>query len=642
MSLHPDPIRLRIAAGLAGLACALSARAQETSPPTPLEPVVVTPTRIATPLTQIGSAVTLITDADIARNQWRTLPDALADVPGLNVVQTGGPGGQTSVFIRGANANHTKVIVDGIDVDDPSIGAFDFGQVLTDDIARIEVLRGPVSSLYGSDALGGVINIVTRTGEGPPSLAASLEGGSFDTFNQTLAVRGSTAKISYAFDAAHVRSADTPVTPIGLLAPGEADPGNRYDNLTLSTRLGADLSDRLGLDLVARYTDAWLSSTGENFDVSPAVPDAALTVQHEQQVFTRLQTRFSQFDGALKSVLGVGYTDYQTRIQAPDDDYGLPPATTDFGNRFKVDYQGTIDLGPDRSLVIGAEHAIDRIVGSPIDAHDAYSAGYGELQGRVAGDLFGAVSVRYDGDDRFGGKPTWRIAPTYTIAATGTQLKASYGTGFKAPTLNQLFVSFPQYDFFANPDLKPEQSRGFDVGFEQPVAGDRARFGATYFHNSISDLIDTNALGTPYINIAKATTYGVESFVMVSVNRAVRLRSDYTYTIATDDATGLDLLRRPKQKVDVSASWQATRRLALTASGLYVGSWIDGNRDFSIPRLRASPYFVANLAASYDIGHGVELFGRVDNLLDRHYQDPVGFQRPGLGAFVGARVKIGG
>jgi vitamin B12 transporter len=607
-----------------------------------LAPVVVTATRVATPLDRLGSSLTLITAQDIERRQWRTLPDALADAPGLNVVQTGGPGGQTSVFIRGANANHTKVIIDGMDVNDPSVGAFDFGQMLTGDIDRIEILRGPVSSLYGSDALGGVINIVTRSGRRPGEIDASLEGGSFDTFNQTLGVDGAASRVTYAFNLAHLRTADTPVTPVGLLAPGETLNDDRYDNISLSSKLGLDLTDTFGLDLVSRYTNSWLSTTGENFDVYPAVPDAAPTVQHEQQIFLRGQARLSLFDGALKNVLGLAYTDYQTRIQAPDDGYGLPPATIDFGDRLKLDWQGDVRLGADRTLVLGAEDAIDRITGSPINAHDDDAAGYAELAGRVAGDLFAAASVRYDADDRFGGKATWRIAPTYTIAATGTQLKASYGTGFKAPTLSQLFVSYPEFDFFANPDLKPEQSRGFDVGFEQPLAGDRARLGATYFHNSIADLIDTNALGTTYINIDRATTYGVESFVALTVSRRLELRSDYTYTIATDAATGLELLRRPRQKVSVTATWQASRRLSLSASGLYVGSWVDGNRDFSIPRLRASPYFVANVAASYDIGRGVTLFGRVDNLLDRHYQDPVGFQRPGVGAFFGARVKLSG
>ena len=156
------------------------------------ERIVVSATRIETPINEIGSSVTVITDKEIERDQKRTLPDVLRTVPGLNIVQTGGPGGKTSVFMRGSNSNHTKVLIDGIDANDPSQdGVFDFGQVLTSDIAQVEVLRGPQSSLYGSDAIGGVVNIVTKKGEGPPQFRAALEGGSFETFNQTASVSGS-------------------------------------------------------------------------------------------------------------------------------------------------------------------------------------------------------------------------------------------------------------------------------------------------------------------------------------------------------------------------------------------------------------------------------------------------------------------
>ena len=193
---------------LIGLAGA-PALADESAPPTPLAPVVVVATRIPTELDRVASALTLITAEDIETSQWRTLPDALADAPGLSETRTGGPGGQTSVFIRGANANHTKVLIDGIDAVDPSEGAFDFGQTLTADLARVEVLRGPQSSLYGSDALGGVINIVTREGDGPARLTVTFEGGSFDTLNETASVSGSTSRLRYAASIAHA----FPATP---------------------------------------------------------------------------------------------------------------------------------------------------------------------------------------------------------------------------------------------------------------------------------------------------------------------------------------------------------------------------------------------------------------------------------------------
>src|SRR6266576_1221472 len=254
------------------------------------EEIVVSATKIETPINEIGSSVTVITDKEIERDQKRTLPDVLRTVPGLNVVQTGGPGGKTSLFTRGTNSNHTKVLIDGIDANDPSQdGAFDFGQVLTADIARVEVLRGPQSSLYGSDALGGVINIVTKKGEAPPRFEGMLEGGSFDTFDQSASASGSISRFNYSFNIAHFLVDDTPVTPLDLLPPGRKRINDRYENTTLSTRLGFDLTNAFGLDAVARYTDSTLFFTGDDFSVFPSVPAAEQSKQNAQQLFTRGQ-----------------------------------------------------------------------------------------------------------------------------------------------------------------------------------------------------------------------------------------------------------------------------------------------------------------------------------------------------------------
>ncbi len=625
---------------LIGLAGA-PALADESAPPTPLAPVVVVATRIPTELDRVASALTLITAEDIETSQWRTLPDALADAPGLSETRTGGPGGQTSVFIRGANANHTKVLIDGIDAVDPSEGAFDFGQTLTADLARVEVLRGPQSSLYGSDALGGVINIVTREGDGPARLTVTFEGGSFDTLNETASVSGSTSRLRYAASIAHAFSGDTPVTPLDLLAPGEKRIGDRYDNLTASTKLRVTLTPTFSLGLTARYIDADLRTTGENYDLYPApnIPDAAQTVQKTQQLFTRAEAKLSQFSGALQNALGIGYTDYRTTIQAPDDGYGLPAPIVNDGDRLKVDYQATLALPGRNTLVLGAEAERDRLLGGA-DARNGARAGFAELQANPLPGVNLAVSVRQDDNDRFGGRTTWRIAPTWTIAATGTRLKATYGTGFKAPTLTQLFVSFPDFNFYANPRLRPETSEGYDLGFEQPLAGGRVRLGATWFHNAIRNLIEDNADFTSYANLGRATTYGVESFVAARVSARLTLRGDYTWTVARDDIARQDLLRRPRHKASLAAAWRPTSRLSLSGNVLYVGARVDGNRDFSVQRLTAGGYATVNLAAAYDLGHGVTAFARIDNLLDSHDQDPVGFDRPRIGAFGGVKISL--
>jgi vitamin B12 transporter len=543
--------------------------------------------------------------------------------------------------MRGSNSNHTKVLIDGIDANDPSQdGVFDFGQVLASDIAQVEVLRGPQSSLYGSDAIGGVVNIVTKTGEGSAQFTGRLEGGSFDTFNQSASVRGSVSRFRYSFNVAHFLVDDTPVTPLDLLPPGRKRINDSYENITLSTKLGADLTDNFSIDVVGRYTDSTLFFTGEDFSFFPSVPAAAQSEQNARQLFTRGDARLALFGGAFKNRVGVGYTNYRTTIQAPDTGFGVPPENINHGDRLKFDWQGNIELGKDHVLILGVEDQTDRLIDSPISVENGNAAGFAELQSEVVENLFVAASGRYDDNERFGGKPTWRIAPAYLIPKTGTKLKASYGTGFKAPSLTQLFVSFPAFNFFANPNLEPEESEGYDIGFEQALAGERVRFGATYFHNDITNLINANATFTSLENVGQATTEGVETFVSVAVTDRFKVRGDYTYTDAVDDTTGLELLRRPKHKASLNVIWLPTDRLTISATALYVGSQVDGNRSFSIQRLDTDPYYVVNLAADYDLGKGVTLFARIDNVFDKRYENPTGFQRPGFGVFAGIRVNF--
>ena len=601
-----------------------------------LETLVVTATRIPTPELDVASSITIITADDIAARQVRTLPDLLKEVPGLNLVQTGGAGGQTSVFMRGTNSNHTKVLVDGIDLGDPSNpgGAFDLGTFLTQDIQTVEILRGPQSGLYGSDAIGGVINIITKSGSGPAQFNAGIEAGSFDTFNQAGSASGSLDQFHYAATLQHYHAGATPVTPLDLLPPGQARIDDYDDNLTASTKLGLDVTDHFDLGLVARYTDSHLRITGDNFATFPATPDATQSDNNTLQYYTRATGHLLALDGALEQTVGAAYSDVKSSQYSPDN-----PAAYLYGERTKFDWQGILKLAANQQLLLGAEHQRDEIT-QPIAAATNINSGYAELQSSFGGRLFDTVSVRYDDNDRFGSQFTYRVAPAYLIEETGTKLKASVGTGFKAPSLSQMFQNFPEFDFFGNPSLRPETSVGYDAGFEQSLAADNMRFGVTYFHNNIKNLIDDNADFTSLTNIGRAVTDGVESFVSYQPLPSLSLRVDYTYLQATDEILHEELLRRPKHKGDLNAAWQATSRLRLNATLLSVSSWIDGNRDFSIPRLTAPGYTTVDCAASYDLTSHWALFGRITNLFNRHYQNPDGFMQPTLGAFAGVKAKF--
>ena len=633
---------------------------------------VVSPTTQPTPTDQSASSVTVITADQIEAQQLRTVPDALSAVPGLNVVQSGGPGGQTSVFLRGTNSNHVKVLIDGIDVSDPSNpnGSFDFGQLLTGDIARIEVLRGPQSGLYGSDAIGGVISITTKTGSGPPKITLSTEGGSFGTTNERASLSGSQANFNYVFNIQHFQSASTPVTPSYDLAPGEQRNNDFYDNWTYSTKLGANVTDNLAVNLVGRYTESKLHFTNDDFvDFFPtSFAEPLQSTQLDHQFYGRAETVWSPVAG-FKNFFGVNYTNSWTWNFDPNADTGLPsptvlPPTTDLGTRLKFDYRGELQVAPGQLLIVGAEDQNETLRTNSSSSFNAFGdetffttnaerrndAGWLELQSQLTKQFYLVSNVRYDVNEDFGDHTTFRVAPTYIVPETDTKFKASYGTGFKAPSLEDLYVNFLPF-FIANPNLKPEESSGWDAGFEQPIANDSFRFGSTYFRNDITDLIQTVTTPTPGVeslgNIDKATTFGFENFAAWTVSKSLNLRADYTYTVAKDDITDQPLLRRPKNKASLTATWKATDRLSLTSTLLYVGPWMDIARQaeppFGLTPVTKAPGFATvNLAANYALRDDIALFGRIDNLFNKQYEDPLGFMRPGFGVFAGIRFTTDG
>jgi vitamin B12 transporter len=616
---------------------ASTARADSTDSTETLGPIVVTATRIPTPESQVASSITVITADDIMASQASTVPDVLKFVPGLNLVQTGGPGGQTSIFTRGTNSDHTKVLVDGIDVSDPSNStSFEFGHFLTADIDQIEVLRGPQSGLYGSDAIGGVINIITKSGDGPPQFAAAIEGGSFQTFNQAASVRGSDEQFHYSFNIEHEHSGATPVTPPDLLLPGDHRNDDYYDNITASTKLGFAVTSTLDFGLVGRYTDTHLRFTSDDFDpvTFASLPSPLSSGSDTTGIYGRTFAHLISFNGFLDQTLGFSYTHNRSINITPDS-----PDSLATGERIKFDWQGALKFSDSETLLLGAEHARDS-VGQPLSAGIDIESGYAELQSKFDDRFFLATNVRYDDNDRFGSKVTFRVAPTYVIPETGTRFKASVGTGFKAPTVSQLFQDFPDFDFFANPNLRPESSLGYDVGVEQGFAADTVRVGATYFNIKLHHLITTSADGTTYANIDEATSQGVESFVSYRPWSQLVLRVDYTYTDAQDDGLKLELKRRPKNKATLNATWQTTSALSFNTDVLYVGNWIDVNRDFTIPRLNAPGFITVNVAGKYDVTRQWSVYARINNLLDRRYEEPIGFLQPTIGLYAGVKARF--
>jgi vitamin B12 transporter len=617
------------------------------------ELLVTSPTLVPTPMGQVASSVTVITAEDIEREQLRTVPDALKTVPGLNVIQSGGPGGLTSVLMRGTDSRHTKVLIDGVDVSDPSTVTriFDLGQMLTAGIDRIEVLRGPQSGLYGADALGGVISITTRKGEGPAKATAMVEGGSFGRFNQTAGLSGSQDMFNYAFNVAHFRAPRTPTTPMELVPPGRRTNNDFNDNVTYSHRLGFDPNENLSFNWFARSTYSKFLFTGEDFAFFPSVPAELQSAQGTNQLSTRGEAIWTLFDGRFKNYFGINYTDHRTSRFGPDLGFG-GFLGLDQGERVKYDWRGVATVMPGQTVVFGLERERESLNSrsdfggfvSGTTASNGNSAGYVELQSEYQNRFFLVANLRHDINDQFGPHTTYRIAPAMIVPDTDTKLKGSYGTGFKAPTLTQMFVNFPP-TFFGNPNLNPETSTGYDFGFEQPLFENRVRFGVTYFHNDVKNFISPITIGfdpnfgfiSQYANADQFESRGIESFATAAINAYWKVRADYTYTEVSSEEP-FALLRKPKHKASATAIWTPTEQLTVATTLLYVSAWRDILRGNTSVHIDQPGYTVVNIAADYAVTQNVTAFARIDNLFNQNYQVPNGFQQTGFGIYGGVRL----
>ncbi|TCT04373.1 TonB-dependent receptor plug domain-containing protein [Aquabacter spiritensis] len=648
-SLRASRLATLLATPLVCISAAALAQTADTAQSIDLPEMVVSATGIPTPADRIASSVSVVTAEEIDRQQLRTLPQVLQTLPGLNVVQTGGPGGQTSVFIRGTNSNHVKVLIDGIDAGNPSTpnGAFDFGQLLATDLARVEVLRGPQSGLYGSDAIGGVISVTTKKGEGPPKVFGFVEGGALGTFNQAAAVSGATEQLAYSFNVTHFSSTDIPVTPPNIVPPGSPIHPNSYDNWTYSTRLDLQMTDALAFNFVARYIDSQLAFTP---DIYPppfysGIPAPQRSTSGASLFFTKGEGVWTALDGRLATTFGVSAMNTSNPTTGPNS--GVNGQYD--GDRQVYYLRSNFAVAAGQTLLAGIERRDESMTSSTaytdLSANTGDTGVYGEWQGTFDR-VFYAANVRYDSDDTFGDHTTFRLAPGLRIPETGTTLRGSIGTGFKAPSLYQLYAPY-----YGNADLKPEESTGYDIGFAQEVFGGRVTFGATYFHNDITNLISYDPVTYANVNISSATTQGAETFLAVAVTERLKLRLDYTYTYVVGymppgepfgaacaplTPTSCTPLRRPNTKVSVTADWNPTDALTLSASLIYASSWWDIVR-LSSETIDQPGYTVVNLAANYALGPAATLFGRIDNLFDQTYENPNGFLAPGFGAYGGIK-----
>ena len=606
------------------------------------------PRRMEIPVDHVAGSITVIQRSQIERKGLRTLTDVLRTVPGVQVAQAGGTGKQTSIFIRGTESNHTLVLLDGIEVSDPSLpgGVFDPAHLLTEDVERVEVMRGPLSTLYGSDAIGGVINVVTRKGRGKPRLTAWGEAGARHTFQQATALRGSHDLVNYSlsYTTLHTRGHTAVAEDRG------AHERDGYDNRTLSGRVGFTPTDTSEISLVGRFVDT-------DNELDPFFEDRNNRNQ-TRQLFLRTEGRLELLDGKWRQRLGVSFSDHDRKELDDADPLGLGSSIESHdGGRLKLDWQHDFTVTPEHVLTFGLEterETIDSSLESVSTfgvftkgghASQRSSAVFGQEQ-FTFGDVFGVVGGRLEHHDEFGSELTYRTAVAYVHPDSGTKVHGSIGTGFKAPSLDDLFgVSVFTSPFFTslsvgNPDLQPERSRGWELGVEQPLFGDLVRVGVTYFQNRIRNLIAATADFTTLRNVGRAKTDGFESSLSVRVRDRVFFRLDHVYLSAEDRDSGEDLLRRPAHTLLGTLELRPGRRSTVSLGVRYIGHRkdIDANSPVGA-RISLGGYTVVNLAGTFELSRHSTLFSRIENLFDREYDDPHGFQSSGFAGFVGVSAE---
>ena len=561
--------------------------------------------------------------------------EVLRGVPGVSVRHLGNPAYWTYIRTRGGGDTHTKVLINGMDftVDPTGVNAADFGFLDAENIERIEIVKGPQSALYGSDAMSGVINIITKKGRGKPKFYLKSEGGSMDMFRGSGGVNGEIKGLSYNLNFSHDEG-------------GGHFSHDEYEKEFISGRFGYQLSEDTILDLHLSYTDNWLNGVENPYPYTKTYDDP--------RAFRQIYLFFSgvalnqKLTSWWNHKLYYAYNHTKNNYDDPDD--GLIDATGGIVDKYsfgkyegsvdKVSWQHNISLGKIDTLTVGFEY---NETDGKITSGGWYSVGgkikkYDEstnnksyfLQNQILL-LDEALSFtcggRLDDHSEFGDHTTYKLALAYLFEDIGLKLKTTYGTGFKAPSMFNLYD--PKY---GNPNLEPEESESWDVGFEQSFFQDRVVFEATYFHNDFDDLIAFDRRTYRYANRKTAETEGVEVGLNIYPRYDMSLSFNYTYTDGEED--GKDLTGIPKDEWYFNFTYNPGK---LEAS---IDIYSVGKKWGYYHTKRIDSWYRVDLSASYQLKHWLELFGRIENLFDEDYEEAMGYYTPGFSAWGGVKLTF--
>ncbi|MDO9363089.1 MAG: TonB-dependent receptor [Sphingopyxis sp.] len=612
---------------LLALTAATPALAETADSERPGNEIVVTASGIEQPRDEVGQAITIIDAATIEKRQTVDVVDLLATVPGVRFSRTGGTGSVAGISLRGAETTQTLVLIDGVKVNDPSgIGdAYDFGHLLTGNISRIEVLRGSNSVVHGSQAIGGVISLMTATPADGFAAGASAEYGYSDTLNAKADVSGTAGAISGGIGGAYFRTDGISSAAVGT----EKD---RYKNFAGNARLKIAFSGALSLDLRGYYIKSDLDY--DSFFGTPAdSPDVAKLDQYVGYAGLNL----GLFDGRFTSRAAVTWLRndrdyYFVRGTAPDYGYS--------GTNLRFEYQGVVTPVDQAKLIVGYEHERPDYDFLGFGSTDSQRANIDSVYALGIVQPFAGLSVtggiRHDDHSQFGGATTLGANANYSPNDGATSFRLSYGEGFKAPSLYQLYDSFS-----GNSALRPERSKSYDFGIDQSLAEGRALISLTAFLRNTTNQINYDNATFTYGNIDRTRAKGVEATLALRPVDALNVTASYSYIGARDRSGrpafhGNRLPRRAEHAVSLSADYDWSFGLSTGATLTMVGDSFDDAAN----TVRLDGYALAGIRASLPVGRNFEVYGRLDNLFDADYATASGYGVYGRAAYGGVRVSF--
>jgi len=612
-----------------------------------LKEIVVSATKTNAPKFTVASSISIIDSSEIANSNKTTVMELLQNQYGVSFTSQGGRGNLSQIYIRGGNPGHTLIQIDGIEMNMPNDpnNIFDFTDLSTDNIERVEILRGPQSTLYGADALSGVINIISKKGNGKPKFSFLTEGGTYNSYKGMMNISGSNNSFNYSVSLSREKTNGFSSADLKF-GNTEKDASARYN---INSRLGLSVSKNFSLNLFTLFTKAETNfdQFGGNFGDDPTY------IYNLEQGAYKLEGDLSLLDGLWSQEFGVSFIKNLRKYKFDPSSFNPASSRSLYdGRKIKIEWQNNFQF-TNNLFTLGMETEQEMANSDYLWYNNsfAFSSILPESKMRTTGiylqdqinfenKIYASVGIRYDNHEKFGSVVTYRIAPAFIFWKTSTKIKFTYGTGFKAPSLFNLFDPT-----FGNQNLKPEKSKGWDIGIEQYLLNSDLLVGVTYFSNIFDNLFGTDS-HFKTINIGKAETNGAEFYLTYRYGNKLKLNLNYTYTNAKNKDVNspefeMELLRRPQHKATLSADYKLNSIFNIYSDISYIDIRIDKNFSlFPSQRVLLGSYILANLSVNVKVFSNLIIFGKLSNIFNSDYEEVFGYGTAKRSGYLGLKINL--